>query len=51
MARTACVALGGGIPIGLAKAIALELDVPIVAVPTTYSGSEMTPIWGSPRAA
>ncbi|MCP4318039.1 MAG: maleylacetate reductase [Hyphomicrobiales bacterium] len=40
------VAIGGGSAIGLAKAIALELNVPIAAVPTTYSGSEMTPIWG-----
>ncbi len=40
------VAVGGGSTIGLAKAIALALDLPIVAVPTTYSGSEMTPIWG-----
>ncbi|HEY2112616.1 MAG TPA: maleylacetate reductase, partial [Dongiaceae bacterium] len=29
-----------------AKAVALELGLPILAVPTTYSGSEMTPIWG-----
>ncbi len=42
----ACVALGGGTPIGLAKAIALELGLPIVAVPTTYAGSEMTPVLG-----
>jgi maleylacetate reductase len=41
-----CVAIGGGTPIGLAKAIALELDVPIIAVPTTYAGSEMTPVLG-----
>ncbi len=40
------VALGGGSATGLAKAIALETDLPIVAVPTTYAGSEMTPIWG-----
>lgn len=40
------VAVGGGSAVGLAKAIAIELDVPIVAVPTTYSGSEMTPIYG-----
>jgi maleylacetate reductase len=40
------VAAGGGSAIGLAKAIALDLPVPIVAIPTTYSGSEMTPIWG-----
>jgi maleylacetate reductase len=42
----ACIALGGGTPMGLAKAIALELDIPIVAVPTTYAGSEMTPVLG-----
>ncbi len=41
-----CLALGGGSTIGLAKAIALESGLPIVAVPTTYSGSEMTTIWG-----
>lgn len=40
------VAVGGGSAIGLAKAIALTSDIPIIAVPTTYSGSEMTPIWG-----
>jgi maleylacetate reductase len=40
------LAYGGGSVLGLAKAIALELRVPIVALPTTYSGSEMTPIWG-----
>ena len=40
------VAIGGGSTIGLAKAIALETGLPIVAVPTTYSGSEMTPIQG-----
>ena len=40
------VALGGGSAIGLAKAVALELTLPIIAIPTTYAGSEMTPIWG-----
>jgi len=40
------VAIGGGSTIGLAKAIALETALPILAVPTTYSGSEMTPIYG-----
>ena len=40
------LAIGGGSAIGLAKAIALEIEHPIVAVPTTYAGSEMTPIWG-----
>lgn len=42
----ACIALGGGSAIGLAKAIALETGLPIIAVPTTYSGSEMTAVWG-----
>jgi maleylacetate reductase len=41
-----CVAIGGGSTVGLAKAIALELSLPILAIPTTYAGSEMTPIWG-----
>ena len=43
------VAVGGGSAIGLAKAIALAGGPPILAVPTTYSGSEMTPIWGITR--
>ncbi|HEX7521499.1 MAG TPA: maleylacetate reductase [Acidimicrobiia bacterium] len=42
----AIVAIGGGSATGLAKAIALELAIPIVAVPTTYAGSEMTTIFG-----
>jgi maleylacetate reductase len=41
-----CVAVGGGSAIGLGKAVALRHDLPGVAVPTTYAGSEMTPIWG-----
>jgi maleylacetate reductase len=41
------VAVGGGAAIGLAKAIALELPLPILALPTTYSGSEATPIYGT----
>lgn len=40
------VAAGGGSTIGLAKGIALETKLPILALPTTYSGSEMTSIWG-----
>jgi len=38
--------IGGGSAIGLAKALALNMKLPIVAVPTTYAGSEMTDIWG-----
>lgn len=40
------IAIGGGSAIGLAKAVALTSEVAIVAVPTTYAGSEMTPVWG-----
>jgi maleylacetate reductase len=40
------VAIGGGSTTGLAKAIALTSELPILAIPTTYAGSEMTPIWG-----
>jgi maleylacetate reductase len=40
------VCVGGGSATGLAKAVALRHDVRILAVPTTYAGSEMTPIWG-----
>ncbi|MDQ0381933.1 maleylacetate reductase [Amycolatopsis thermophila] len=41
-----CLAVGGGSAVGLAKAIAKETGLPIVAVPTTYAGSEMTSVWG-----
>jgi maleylacetate reductase len=41
-----CVAVGGGSAVGLGKAIALEHGLPVIAVPTTYAGSEMTPVWG-----
>ncbi len=40
------VAIGGGSTTGLGKAIALESEMPILAIPTTYAGSEMTPIYG-----
>jgi alcohol dehydrogenase class IV len=40
------VGIGGGSTIGLGKAIALRTGLPQVAVPTTYAGSECTPIIG-----
>ena len=61
----AVIGLGGGSPIGMAKAVSLALEahrtgqaaraqfptdqplVPVIAIPTTYAGSEMTPIYGT----
>ncbi len=40
------VTVGGGSATGFGKAIALEIDIVQIAVPTTYAGSEMTTIWG-----
>jgi alcohol dehydrogenase class IV len=40
------VTIGGGTTTGTGKAIALETGMPVIAVPTTYAGSEMTPIYG-----
>src|SRR3546814_18743157 len=40
------VAIGGGSPIGLAKALSLRLDLPSLVVPTTSAGSEVPPLWG-----
>jgi alcohol dehydrogenase class IV len=60
----AVIGLGGGSPIGMAKAVSLTLEerragqqaraafptdqplVPVIAIPTTYAGSEMTPTYG-----
>jgi len=42
----ATISMGGGSATGFSKAIALELATPQLCVPTTYAGSEMTPIWG-----
>jgi alcohol dehydrogenase class IV len=44
------VVIGGGSTTGLGKAIALESGLPILAIPTTYAGSEMTPIYGITEA-
>jgi len=40
------LSIGGGSTIGLGKAIALRTDLPQIVVPTTYAGSEVTPILG-----
>ena len=40
------IAIGGGSAIGLAKGMALETHLPILAIPTTYAGSEMTHVYG-----
>lgn len=46
VAADLCVSLGGGSAIGLGKAVALRGGPAHLAIPTTYAGSEMTPIWG-----
>jgi alcohol dehydrogenase class IV len=40
------LSVGGGSTTGTAKAVALTTGLPILAVPTTYAGSEVTPVWG-----
>jgi len=48
---SALVSVGGGSTTGLAKAVALTTGLPIIAVPTTYAGSEATPVWGLTEGA
>jgi maleylacetate reductase len=54
LARTrdadAVVSVGGGSATGLAKAVALDTGLAIVAVPTTFAGSEATNVWGVTEA-
>ncbi len=40
------IAVGGGSTIGLGKALAIRADIPQIALPTTYAGSEMTAVLG-----
>jgi len=40
------IAAGGGSTVGLGKALALRTDLPQIVIPTTYAGSEATPILG-----
>jgi maleylacetate reductase len=44
------LSIGGGSTTGTAKAVALTTGLPIVAIPTTYAGSEVTPVWGMTEA-
>lgn len=46
VAADALVTLGGGSTIGLGKALAIRTGLPHLAIPTTYAGSEATPILG-----
>lgn len=49
MKADALVSIGGGSTTGLGKALALRTDLPQIAVPTTYAGSEMTPTVGETK--
>ncbi len=42
----AVLSIGGGSATGTAKAVALTTGLPVIAIPTTYAGSEVTPVWG-----
>ena len=44
------ICLGGGSTLGLGKVLSAEFGAKFIAIPTTYSGSEMTPIYGRKRA-
>ena len=46
LAADCAIAIGGGSTTGLGKAIALTTGLPVIAVPTTYAGSEMTTMYG-----
>jgi len=50
LAADGVVAIGGGSTTGLGKAIAVRTGLPQVVIPTTYAGSEMTPILGETDA-
>lgn len=43
------ISIGGGSTIGLGKAISVRLNLPHLTIPTTYAGSEVTPILGETR--
>lgn len=43
------ITIGGGSATGLGKIVALDCNIDLLAIPTTYAGSEMTTIWGRTR--
>ena len=45
-AQGGVIAVGGGSAIDLGKAVSAAADVPLVSVPTTYSGAEWTTFYG-----
>lgn len=45
----AVVSIGGGSATGLAKILGRDLHLPLIAVPTTFAGSEATSVWGETR--
>ncbi|MBL5972268.1 MAG: maleylacetate reductase [Candidatus Leucobacter sulfamidivorax] len=49
-AADAVIAIGGGSATGLAKIVARDTGIPLVAVPTTFAGSEATAMWGLTEA-
>ncbi|MGD9985786.1 maleylacetate reductase [Pseudonocardia sp.] len=44
------VTIGGGSATGTGKIVALTTGLPLICVPTTYAGSEVTPVWGMTTA-
>jgi alcohol dehydrogenase class IV len=46
LAADCCVTVGGGTATGTGKLVVLETGLPLLVIPTTYAGSEMTPIYG-----
>ena len=42
----AIIGIGGGSPLGMAKAVGFQAHLPMIAIPSTYAGSEMTPVYG-----
>jgi maleylacetate reductase len=45
-AADAVISIGGGSATGLAKVVARDTGLPIIAIPTTFAGSEATDVWG-----